>query len=156
MNHRPGQDGPQPETAIIHSGPYADAMTLAAHALAITEGSDIYLRSGVYQSAGETGRAVLAHELTHVAQHEDRRFDYETDRETLEQEAEAAEGQAYYDDDPIVQIRIPSGEMFSMRKSELAVTKRLCVEKVRNWILEQKEILKEDEYRRLLERVTRL
>jgi hypothetical protein len=156
LTHRAGQDGRAPEYAVMHTGPFADEMTRAAHALAITEGADIYLRSGAYQNAGETGRAVLAHELTHARQYEDRRFDYGADTETLEQEAEAAESQAVYDDDPVVEIKIPSGETFKMRKSALHTAKRLCVEKVREWLLLQKEILKEDEYLRLLERVTRL
>lgn len=81
-------DGP-----LIHYGPYANELTRSRNLIALSIGSDIYIRGGHYKPETEEGRALLAHELTHVAQHTERRTSIKRkeDREVLEQEAEQNE-----------------------------------------------------------------
>jgi hypothetical protein len=52
----------------IHQGPDADTLSRQLQARAFTSGADIFFASGGYRPAGSSGQALLAHELTHVAQ----------------------------------------------------------------------------------------
>ncbi len=52
----------------VHSGTDADAASRALEARAFTIGSDVGFRAGQYRPQSGTGRALLAHELAHVAQ----------------------------------------------------------------------------------------
>ncbi len=52
----------------IHTGSYAGQMNRDLNARAFTIGNDIYFNQGQYQPASESGRRLLAHELTHVVQ----------------------------------------------------------------------------------------
>jgi hypothetical protein len=52
----------------IHNGGKAAAMNKALHAHAFTHGKDIYFNTGMYDPRSDTGRHLLAHELTHVVQ----------------------------------------------------------------------------------------
>ncbi len=52
----------------IHSGPEAGAASRSVDALAYTMGSDVVFGAGQYQPGTQSGRTLLAHELTHVAQ----------------------------------------------------------------------------------------
>jgi hypothetical protein len=117
----------------------------------------VYLRSGVYHSAGETGRAVLRHELAHVGQFEKKALTYNKDTEALEREAVAAEGRdgRSAQEKNIVEVRV-RGHTFRVRRDELPLVKRLCVKRVREWLSLQKETLNGAEYRRILGNVTRL
>jgi hypothetical protein len=152
LNHRAGRDGDVPETAILHIGPYADEMTRAVHALAITEGRDVYFRSGVYQSADETGQAVLRHELVHVGQFEKEVITYNVDTQEREREAIAAEGRG---SQAIVEVRV-RGQTFRVPLDALPLVKRLCVKRLREWLASQKEQHPPNEYRRLLVSASRL
>lgn len=53
----------------IHRDPEAAEISRQLGALAFTYGNHIYFRSGMYDPAGSFGKRLLAHELTHVAQH---------------------------------------------------------------------------------------
>lgn len=52
----------------VHTDERADALTRSVSARAFTTGSDIFFARGEYRPATTTGDALLAHELTHVAQ----------------------------------------------------------------------------------------
>ncbi|HTF20022.1 MAG TPA: DUF4157 domain-containing protein [Chryseolinea sp.] len=52
----------------IHDDSEAAQMSKDLHAHAFTHGSDIYFNHGKYDTASDSGRELLAHELTHVVQ----------------------------------------------------------------------------------------
>lgn len=52
----------------VHTGRRADAAARSIDAAAFTVGRDIAFRSGAYDTKSRSGRELLAHELTHVAQ----------------------------------------------------------------------------------------
>lgn len=52
----------------VHTGNAADAVTRDEGAEAFTSGRDIFFRLGRYAPSAESGRALIAHELTHVLQ----------------------------------------------------------------------------------------
>jgi hypothetical protein len=52
----------------IHTDKEANEMCEAVHALAFAHGYDIYFNAGMYNPEAESGRELLAHELTHVVQ----------------------------------------------------------------------------------------
>ncbi len=55
----------------IHADTQADAAARALDARAFTTGQDVFFRTGEYDSRSSSGRQLLAHELTHVAQQSD-------------------------------------------------------------------------------------
>lgn len=52
----------------VHTGPAADEATRSLAARAFTIGRDIVFRSAAYEPGSNSGRRLLAHELTHVVQ----------------------------------------------------------------------------------------
>lgn len=52
----------------VHTDQRADQLSRNLGATAFTTGSDIFFRAGTYDPAGQSGRRLIAHELTHVAQ----------------------------------------------------------------------------------------
>lgn len=52
----------------VHTDANADKLNRAVSARAFTIGQDIFFRQGVYRPVSRGGRALLAHELTHVVQ----------------------------------------------------------------------------------------
>ncbi len=52
----------------IHSGARAGELSNAVHARAFTFGQDVFFGAGQYQPSSSSGRALLAHELTHTIQ----------------------------------------------------------------------------------------
>jgi peptidoglycan hydrolase-like protein with peptidoglycan-binding domain len=52
----------------VHTDAKADTLNRAVSARAFTIGQDIFFRQGVYRPVSRSGRALLAHELTHVVQ----------------------------------------------------------------------------------------
>lgn len=57
----------------VHTGDSVDAALAGAGARAMTRGSDLYFRSGEYDSESSRGRELIGHELTHVVQQRDGR-----------------------------------------------------------------------------------
>ena len=55
----------------VHTGPQATAAARAVDARAFTSGTDIVFDAGAYAPHTESGRRLLAHELTHVLQQRD-------------------------------------------------------------------------------------
>lgn len=60
--------GFDPSRAKVHVGPAADRAARELGARAFTIGSDVFFKAGEYNPQGTEGKALLAHELTHVAQ----------------------------------------------------------------------------------------
>jgi hypothetical protein len=54
----------------VHTDSNAATMSQTIHAKAFTHGSDIYFNSGYYSPDSDSGKALLAHELTHTLQQE--------------------------------------------------------------------------------------
>ncbi|HWN43889.1 MAG TPA: DUF4157 domain-containing protein, partial [Thermoanaerobaculia bacterium] len=52
----------------VHTGAEADRLNRAVSARAFTTGRDVFFRQGEYNPGSSSGRELLAHELTHVAQ----------------------------------------------------------------------------------------
>ena len=123
------------ETPLIHYGAQSDAITRSMQALAIAIGKDIYIRSGHYKPETEEGRALLAHELTHVAQYSEKRMLGQTDRKELEAEAEYAEKNEYYESDPVTS-EVIGGVGFRIRKSKLSAVKQMIKERL-EWLIEE-------------------
>ena len=123
------------ETPLIHYGAQSDAITRSMQALAIAIGKDIYIRSGHYKPETEEGRALLAHELTHVAQYAEKRMLRQTDRKELEAEAEYAEKDEYYESDPVTS-EVIGGVGFRIRKSKLSAVKQMIKERL-EWLIEE-------------------
>lgn len=137
------------ETATIHTGAYANELAMRMNVLAFVIGEDIYFRNGAYQPESEIGRKILSHELTHVAQYEEKRIMRNADREMLEREAKNAEGQAEYDTDPYESYSV-GDKVFSLRRSQIETVEKLAMDGVEKWILEQKVTRSEVEYLELL------
>jgi Domain of unknown function (DUF4157) len=55
----------------VHTDSEADGLNRAVQAEAFTTGKDIFFRHGKYDPASNSGRKLLAHELTHVVQQRD-------------------------------------------------------------------------------------
>ena len=123
------------ETPLIHYGAQADEITRAMHVIALAIGKDIYIRSGHYKPETEEARALLAHELTHVAQYAEKRMLRQTDRKELEAEAEYAEKNEYYESDPVTS-EVIGGVGFRIRKSKLSVVKQMIKERL-EWLIEE-------------------
>lgn len=66
-----GQLGHDFSQVRIHQDARADQLCRQLGALAFTTGNDIFFAHGRYQPNTKTGLALLAHELTHVVQHQD-------------------------------------------------------------------------------------
>jgi hypothetical protein len=106
-------------------------------------------RNGAYGTYGEEGRAVLAHELTHVGQHGDRRLTEGASIGELESEAERSERKEYGISDPVVPILV--GEhTYHVRKSEMDKVAKLCAGKLARWLEEQRLLTEPEEYLQLL------
>ncbi len=65
MENRFGRDF---SNVKIHTGSQSVQMNKELNAQAFTTGSDIYFNNGKYQPQSESGKQLLAHELTHVVQ----------------------------------------------------------------------------------------
>jgi hypothetical protein len=137
------------ETAIIHVGPSADETARALNAVAITIGKDIYFRNDAYRPESEEGRRTLAHELTHVRQHTEKRITRQTTESELEREATSAERTETHDEDPIVTVEA-NGRLFSFPKSVMGAITTDVARNVEEWVATQKYTRSEEEYLKLL------
>jgi len=81
----------------VHTGPKADEAATAINAKAYTIGSDIAFADGNYNPESNTGKTLLAHELTHVAQQtttDQPRGRIQREPSQAEQEGESQEGES--------------------------------------------------------------
>jgi hypothetical protein len=124
-------------------------LTRSLNVVALTIGRDIYFRNGAYRPETEEGRSILAHELTHVQQYDEKRIRSSSNRESLEAEAEKAEYNELYDPDPIVKIEL-CGEYFHIIKSFYPKLLNSVADDIEEWIQNQRDMLSEEEYLKLL------
>ncbi len=75
-----------PSRARVHVGPAAEQAASQLQAKAFTIGSDVFFGAGQFQPESASGKALIAHELTHVAQ--------QTGGRTLKSDGTAASGDA--------------------------------------------------------------
>ncbi len=52
----------------VHTDAQSDQLSRQLGATAFTTGNDLFFRAGAYDPAGQSGRRLIAHELTHVVQ----------------------------------------------------------------------------------------
>lgn len=133
----------------LHTGAYADEFARSAHALAFTVGASIYFRNGAYRPETEEGRALLAHELKHVAQNREYMTADNRTVEELETEAETEESMERYNPDPYVSIKM-DGREYSLRKSMETKLNSMVETELEKWVAEQEREMSEDEYLKLL------
>jgi len=137
------------EEAVVHTGPFADELARSMNALAVTIAADVYFRNSAYKPETEEGRKLLAHEMTHVAQHREGRITRRTTQKELEEEAVQEESLEEYNPDPKVAVKVEK-EILHVRKSRL---KKICsqvADDVISWLEEQKLWRSEEEYLKLL------
>ncbi|MDR1626898.1 MAG: DUF4157 domain-containing protein [Spirochaetia bacterium] len=134
--------------ATLHTGAFADGFARSHNAVALTLAADIYFRAGAWNPSSEEGRKLLAHELTHVAQHQENRS-LPSSREELEAEAGREEASAAMPDDPLVALS-PGGEVFRIRASRFPAAAKMAADDIRSWLEEQKAFLDEADYLKLL------
>lgn len=77
-------------TKIIY-GHGSDEMLRSNGLVAFALANKIYIQTHKYKPETEEGRALLAHELTHVQQYSEKRINNQTSKEELEKEAEQVE-----------------------------------------------------------------
>jgi hypothetical protein len=137
------------EKVTIHTGPAADEYARSMDALAITIATDIYFRNNKYNPADEEGRKLLAHEMTHIAQHEEGRITSVSEEKELENEAVRAESKAVYKDDPVVTIKI-GDELFRFRRSKMKIIVNAVAEDINKWVETRRGTMNEEEYLKFL------
>lgn len=137
------------DEATIHIGMSADEYVRSFNALALTVGKDIYFRNGAYRPETEEGRQLLAHELTHVSQNNNKEEKLSATKEELEQEALIEENLEKYEIDPYVQY-VVDGKEYRLRKSQIKkIEQQVCWE-LEKWVEDQSLILSEEDYYKLL------
>lgn len=134
---------------IIHTGPAADELSRAMNAFAVTIAGDIYFRNNAWNPSSEEGKKILAHELTHVSQYEQKRILPSTKTEDLEHEAEQAEQKETYETDPLITVPV-GGQTYRIPKSRIPRLKKMIAENTEEWLENQKHTMDESEYLELL------
>jgi hypothetical protein len=134
------------ESATIHIGSDADYFARKMNFLAFVVADHIYFRSNKFNTATDEGRELIAHELTHVAQNKERRFE---GKEELEREAEQVECAEVWETDPAETITL-TGKTYRLRKSEQKKIVYLTAAYIAQWIEERSLLLDEEDYLKLL------
>jgi hypothetical protein len=137
------------EAANIHIGSFANELASTMNALAVVVAEEIYFRHGAYQPESEEGRKILAHELTHIAQYKDKRTVKNTPRETLEEEAENAEGRVEYAPDPY-EPYVVDNQVYHLKRSQIARVTKMAADGVEKWIYHERFTRREEDYLKLL------
>ena len=147
-SHKNKYDG-KLEYATIHTGPFSNELALRMNALAIVFGNDIFFRNGAYKPETEEGRKLLAHELTHVSQYEEKRIIPNADLAGIEREAEIAETQAECDLNPYKPYPV-GDKLFYLTERQIEIVTQLTADKVEQWLCEQGYARDEKDYLNLL------
>jgi hypothetical protein len=137
-----GKNAPE---AFIHDGFFADELARSMHALAVTIGTGIYFRRSAYNPGSEEGRKLLAHELTHVSQHSEKRITKTVTGKELEEEAAAAELKEQPVRDRMMTVDI-GGELFRFRESQMERITDIMAHEIAGWVKQLKNRLPEREY----------
>lgn len=130
-------------------GPGADEYTRSRHALALAVADKIYFRNGAYKPETEEGRSLIAHELTHIAQHKNKEEYKNAAKTELEQEAEINEFNEKYNPDPLISKKI-GGTEYRFRKSVWKKIVSGAVQELEHGIESEEGVMPESEYLELL------
>jgi hypothetical protein len=134
------------ESAIIHIGSDADYFARRMNFLAFVVADHIYFRSNKFNTATGEGRELIAHELTHVAQNKERRFE---GKEELEREAEQVESAEAGETDSVETITL-TGKTYRVKKSEQRKIVCMVAAYIEQWVEERRLLLDEEDYLKLL------
>ena len=126
-----------------------DMMTTTILAYVLLD--DVKVRRDKYKPETEEGRKLLAHELTHVAQNQNKEFVDHRTREELEEEAEANERTAESIQDPLVTRKI-HGKDVVLPASKWHEVSEYVFRKLRRWIHYEKFIRPPEEYELLVKK----
>ena len=135
--------------AIIHVGPYADEYARSVYTLAFTIANHIYFRNGAYKPETEEGRALLAHEMTHVAQYKNKPLADNRTNAELEHEAEAIEKTEEYSTEKKYELII-DGKTYKMKENQYKQFMSELQEKVEQRLQSRSYIMSEQNYLKLL------
>jgi hypothetical protein len=149
LQHYQNKHDAEISEVTIHTGPYADEYARSMNALAITVATDIYFRNNAYNPGTEEGRKTLAHELTHAAQYTEGRASGGNSIEELETEAEAAEQQECYEDNPYLVFTIGKG-LCRIKKEEINSFVSRAADEMEEKIRGKGQQLSEEKYLGLL------
>ena len=127
----------------------ADEFTRSFHALALTVGRDIFFRNGAYKPETEEGQKILAHELTHVEQNENKPFVENRTVDELEKEAEKREEEINNYDDPVI-VKNIDGKNYSLRKSQWKKIKKMALDELEEMIESLENDMADEDYLELL------
>lgn len=155
INDFNSRNGTDLENVKIIYGPSADEYARSNHALALTIANRIYFRNGAYRPETEEGRELLAHELTHVAQYQEKRITTNTTKDELENEAERNEQQEVYNPDPVITINM-NGHLFSFSRSQMDSIAEQAASDVISDMESQADTVHEKEYLFMLSRMKKL
>jgi hypothetical protein len=136
------------DRVLIHYGPNSDEYARMNHALAIAIGTSIYFRNGAYKPETEDGRALLAHELTHITQHPKGKIEDSVKNE-LELEAMQAENMVKNKERQYVTIEA-GGHHYKIKRKQMKELANSIADNIQNYIESQKVLLPEPEYLKLL------
>lgn len=136
------------EVNIVY-GSGANEYTRSHHALAIVLGNKIYFRNGAYKPETEEGRKLIAHELTHIVQNQNKEKKRDISKQNLEKEAEENEKLEEDNKDFLLTKKI-GNKKYTLRKSDWRKIIELSFSKLDNIIEEKERILSETEYLELL------
>ena len=119
--------------------------------LAFVVAEKIIMMRGQHKPETEEGRKLLAHELTHVAQNQNKEFVDHRTREELEEEAEANERTAESIQDPLVTRKVEGKDVVLPASMWHEVSQKLFRE-LRRWIHYEKFIRPPKEYELLVKK----
>ncbi len=149
INNFNRKNGTNLESVKMIYGPSSDEYTRSHHALAIAVADMIYFRNGAYKPETEEGRKLIAHELTHVAQNQDKENYRNVSKEEKESEAEAVEQSEVYNPDKLVKKMI-GGKEYLLKESVWKKIEKDARRKLEEKIIGLEHKMPEQEYLKLL------
>lgn len=137
------------EEATIHIGMSADEYARSFNALALTVGRDIYFRNGAYKPESEEGRKILAHELTHVSQNEEKEEFRNADKKELENQAVREEQVEEYKSEQLIDYKI-NGKIYRLTARQIKEIEEDSLKEMEEWVLNQERYLSPEKFLQLL------
>ena len=137
------------DEATIHIGMSADEYARSFNALALTVGRDIFFRNGAYKPETEEGRKLLAHELTHVSQNENKENYRNAEKKELENQAVLEEQTEEYKSDRLIDYKI-NGKTYKLTAKQIREIEEDSLKEMENWVLNQECFMTPEEYLKLL------
>lgn len=134
---------------IIHTGTYADELSRSLHAMAFAIANHIYFRNGAYKPETEEGRSLLAHELKHVSQNNEKILADNRTKNELEEEAIKEEKKEKYDPTIYKTVTI-NNKSYKLTYKQYKRFKELTNSKLEEWVQQQETAMSEEDYLKLL------